>query len=361
MFSFSRKPAFGLDLSDASFKLVQIKNRGGKLYLSSFIKEDIPSGWIGEGEIKKPEELAALVKKIIKKAKGEAIQTKRVVCNLPEEKVFIRVIQMPRMKKEEMDKAIRWEAEAHIPLGINEVYLDWQIVGPSVRDSRNYEVLLAAAPKKIVENYLVFLKASGLEPIALEPESVAVTRSLLSSDDLKPAIIVDLGTTGTNFVIFSDQSIRFTSHIHISGQFFNRAIMKELAVDEKEANQLKIKIGLDKTKGKGLVYKALEPIVNQLAEQIRDYIIFYQNQVAKVQEANGKIVQILLCGGDSLLSNLPAFLSQRLNLSVRVADPLVNLTVSDKKQLIYGKGLVFSKKEAFVYTTALGLALRDFV
>jgi type IV pilus assembly protein PilM len=359
MFSFSKKPAFGLDLSDLSFKIVQLKERTGKLSLASFIKEDIPAGLVQGGEIKKEEELVNILRRVLKKAKKESLQGKRVVCNLPEEKVFIRIIQLPKMKKEELSQAVKWEAEAHIPLALDEVYLDWQIIEPLVNHLDHLDILIAATPRSLVDGYLSFLKKSGLEPIALEPESVAVVRSLIKSNELKPTIIVDLGATGTNFVIFSAQAIRFTSHIRISGQLFNRAIMKDLDVDEREANQLKIKIGLDKTKKKGKVYQALEPVVNDLAKQIKDYIAFYHDHATHIHGPDGAIARVLLCGGDSLLLNLPSFLNQKLNLPVELGNPLVNLSSANKKESATAQELVLSKKESLTYTTALGLALRE--
>jgi type IV pilus assembly protein PilM len=266
------KLTFGLDLSDLSLKVVQLKKKKGGLALTSFVKENIPKGLVEGGEIKKEEELVNLLKKTLGKMKRGSFRGKRVVCNLPEEKVFIRIIQLPRMEEDELDKAVNWEAEAHIPLGIDEVYLGWQVIEPMVNHLDHLDILIAAAPRDLVDKYLSFLKKSGLKPIALEPESIAVVRSLMTKDDLMPTIIVDLGATGTNFVIFSGLAIRFTSHIHISGELFNQAIIKELKVDKKEANRLKIKVGLDKKKKKGKVYQALEPIIDDLAKQINDYM-----------------------------------------------------------------------------------------
>jgi len=340
MFSFSKKVSFGLDLSDLSLKIVQLKRKGEGLSLVNSVKEDIPAGLIQRGEIKQEKKLVTILKGALKKIGGESLRGRQVVCNLPEEKVFIRVIQLPRMKKEELSQAVYWEAEAHIPLSINEVYLDWQIIKPIVNHPNHYDILIAAAPRFLVDSYLNFFKKGDLEPIVLEPESVALIHALIKANDSKPTIIVDLGMSGTNFVIFSGLAIRFTSHITISGQLFNQAIMSDLKVDEKKANQLKIKIGLDKTKGKGKVYRALEPLVNDLAKQLENYMAFYNKD-------NKEIARILLCGGDSLLLNLSSYLEKKLNLPVALGNPLVNI----------GK-FSLSRKEALTWSTALGLALR---
>jgi len=348
MFDSSQKTSFGLDLSDLSFKIVQFKKKKDGLHLSSFIKQDIPQGLIDGGEIKKEKELVNILKKTLTKMKVG----NRVICNLPEEKVFIRIIQLPKMKENELEKAINWEAEANIPLGIDEVYLGWQVIDPIFEHIDHLDILIAATPRKLVDNYLSLLRKSGLEPIALEPESASIVRSLMTKDDLTPSIIVDMGANGSNFVIFSALAIRFTSHINISGQLLNQAIMKELKVSEKEANQLKINVGLDKQKEKGAVYKALEPIVNDLADQINNYITFYHEHATHVHGPDGAIGQIVLCGGDSLLLNLPELLSEKLKLPVKMGDSLANAP---------SKNTTLSKKESFKYTTAIGLALKNFL
>ena len=356
MFDFFKKPTLGLDLSDLSLKIVQLKRKKQGLPLVNFVKEDIPAGFIKGGEIKKEKELTVILKGALKKIKGEFPQRKQVICNLPEEKVFIRIIQLPLMEEEELGQAVKWEAEAHIPLSIDEVYLDWQIIERPDGHLDHHNILIAAAPRFLVDSYLSFLKKSGLEPIALEPESVAVVRSLIKPNDFRPTVIVDLGANGTNLVIFSASAICFTSHIAISGQFFNQAIMKNLAVDGKQANQLKIEIGLDKKEEK--VYQALEPLADNLAKQIKDYITFYHGQAAHLFGPDGVISRVLLCGGDSLLLNLPSYLEEKLNLPVELGNPLINISPPGERKSSARPPLL-SKKEALTHTTALGLALGE--
>jgi len=352
-FNFFKKLAFGLDLSDRSLKIVQLKQRKGVFDLVSFGDSNIPDGIVQNGEIKKKKELVSVLNKALDRIKGEPLQSRRVVCNLPKEKVFIQVIHLPQMKEEEIAQAVKWEAEAHIPLSIDEVYLDWQIIGSS---AQRLDILIAAAPRVIVKQYLSFLKATGLEPVALEPESLAVVRSLVSFENAKPTIIIDLGATGTNFVIFADSAIRFTSYVKVSGQLFTKAIMKKLKVDAKEAEKMKIKVGLDKAGKKSKVYQALEPIINDMSRQIKNYISFYK----RASDKRSPISQLLLCGGDSLLLNLPQFLGEKLDFPVRLGNSLVNVVSADKrKQQTTLKRLGFSKRESLTYAIAIGLALRE--
>jgi len=357
MFNFGKKLTLGLDLSDFSLKFVQLEKNKKGFSLINCVKEDLPVGLIQRGEIKKEKELTNIIKGALRKIKRRPFGNREVVCSLPEEKVFIRVIQLPLMKEEELGQAVGWEAEAHIPLNINEVYFDWQIIKRPVNQSDHYNILVGAAPRFLVDSYFRFLKRSGLKPIALEPESVAVSRSLIKVVDLTPTILVDLGASGTNFVILSASALYFTSHISISGQLFNRAIMESLGINEKKAEQLKIEVGLDKAKEKGKVYQALKPLVEELVNQIKDYTAFYQNQSSRLSRPDGVIGRVLLCGGDSLLNNCPSFLEQKLGLTIEIGNPLVNLPGATKGSSPKLSSL--SKKEILTYTTALGLAMRN--
>ena len=184
MFEFlTLKPgSFGLDISDLSLKIIKLKRKGKFFDLASFGEEEIKPGIIKEGEIKNEEKLAEIIKGAIKKVKGEKIRTKYVIVSLPEEKAFLQVIQMPRMSEEDLKSAVVYEAENYIPLPIEQVYLDSQIVPPVYDHLDHFDVLIAALPKKTVDPYLSSLKSAGLKPKALEIESLAVARALIKSE-----------------------------------------------------------------------------------------------------------------------------------------------------------------------------------
>src|SRR4030042_6291945 len=124
---------FGLDISDLSLKIAKLKKRGKSLTLSSFGEEEIKPGIMKEGEIQDENELSKIIKEGLKKVKGEKLKTKYVIASLPEEKAFLQVIQLPKMPEEDLKSAVVYEAENYIPLPIEEVYLDSQIV-PALHD-----------------------------------------------------------------------------------------------------------------------------------------------------------------------------------------------------------------------------------
>lgn len=156
--------AFGLDISDLSIKIIKLKKKGRFLSLASWAEAPIEPGIVEEEEIKNEDALVGIIKETMRRVQGEKLKTKNVIVSLPEKKAFLQVIQMPKMKAEELKTAVPFEAENYIPLPVEEVYLDFQTV-PSFSSSSEYiEVLLAAQPKKTTDPYVSCLKKAGLIP-----------------------------------------------------------------------------------------------------------------------------------------------------------------------------------------------------
>jgi type IV pilus assembly protein PilM len=360
----SLKPkAFGLDISDLSLKFLMLRKKGKKFSVVSFGESQIEPGIIEGGEIKDEEKLAKIVKEATKKVK-----TKYVVACLPEEKAFLQVIKMPIMSEEDLKSAIAFEAENYIPLPVNEVYLDCEVVPPVYNHLKHLDVLLAAIPKNIVDPYLRTLKKAGLKPIAFEIESLAIARALIKDQTTNYSVlIIDLGATRTSFIIFAGKSVRFTTSIPVSGIHFTELIAKNLKVSFKKAEELKIEYGLEEgikikfgekqtflEKKKGKIFEALVPVLVDLVQQIKKYLDYYQAHayLSGLPPDGKKVQKIILCGGGANLKGLTEFLNLELKIPVELANPWIN--IFDQKKEI--KGLSFEKSLSF--TTAIGLAQR---
>lgn len=170
---------FGLDMNDLSLKIVKLKKKRRGFVLTSFNEEKIAPSMIEDGVIKDEAALAKIIKSAYDTVKGKKLKTKYVVASLPEEKSFLQVIQMPKMNGEELKLAVPLEAENYIPMPIEEVYLDFQVICPIKNHFDNTEVLIVAMPKKIVDSYVSCFKKAGLTPIILEAESEAIARALV--------------------------------------------------------------------------------------------------------------------------------------------------------------------------------------
>ncbi|MFH1036755.1 MAG: type IV pilus assembly protein PilM [Patescibacteria group bacterium] len=360
--------AFGLDISDFSLKIVKLKKKKKFLSLSSFGEKEIKPGIISEGEIKDGKALSGIIKDALRGISGSKLGTKYVIVSLPEEKSFLQVIQLPKMKEEEIGKAVYFEAENYVPMPIDQVYLDYQIV-PALRNHLDHlDVLIAALPKKTVDPYLGCLKSAGLKPLVFEIESQAIARSLVDKElTASPVLIIDFGATRTSFIIFSGYSLKFTSSLPISSKGLTEAISRNLKMDMEKAEDLKIKYGLEDkiklkagggkeaSKERSEVFESLIPSLTDLIEQIKKYLDYYQTHSLHdhMPPNNRGVSKILLSGGGSNLKGLADFLSLELKLPVELANPWINILPKPLKEV---PGLPFDKSLGFA--TALGLALR---
>lgn len=355
---YKNSPSFGLDISDFSIKIAQLRKKRKGFELKSSNRFSIPEGIIEEGEIKNDKKLVEMVKKAIAGVKGEKIRTKYAVCSLPEQHAFVKVINFPKMATEEIRQAIKWEAEANIPFSLDEVYLGWQIVSPW-QNSGHIDVLVNAVPKKLVDSYLEVLRMANIEPIVFEVESTATARSLIKEGKVtKPVLIIDLGFNRTSFIIFSGDSISFTNSTSVvSNKSMLEDIGKKLNIDFKQAQSLKFKIGLEKTEEEKEIFNALLPSLTKLVDKIKECIAFHQEHKDKDDGSSG-IEQILLCGGGANLKGISEYLSSRLKLPVVSGNPWTNILPTKKDKPNLEKLPFIPYEESLAYSTVLGLALR---
>jgi len=370
-----KSESFGLDISDLSIKVVKLKKKGKFLGLASFGEIEIKPGLVEEGEIKDEDALAKTIKEGLGKLKGEKLKTKNVIASLPEKKSFLQVIQMPKMQEEELKASVSFEAENYIPLPIEEVYLDFQIVNPLHDNLDHTDILLAASPRKIVDPYVSCLKKAGLFPYVLEIESQSVARALVkNSITSAPVFLVDFGKNATTFVVYSGRALRFTSTLAISSQQLTEAISTNLKVSLADAEKLKIKYGLqalrkniqkkepaskeEDNKESKKVGEIVLPILEDFAKEIKKCISYYQTHASHEHlTPSGKdtknVEKVILCGGGANLSGLPDFISSLIRVPVQIGNPWTNILPEPLKELPQ-----MSFRDSLGYTAALGLALR---
>ena len=367
--------AFGLDISSRSLKIVQLraKKSAAQFELLKYGELALPEGIISEGQVKDTAKLAALIKKLVQKLR---LRTNYVVASLQEQGVFLQVVRLPKMENKETKEAVFYEAENYIPLPVNQVYLDSEIIEPMIDHLDHTDVLMVAMPKNVVDSYVEALELAGLRPVVLELESRASARAVIKNEsNAEPVLIMDIGEGRTNLAFFVGHSIRFTSSINIAGQTLTQAIAKNLRIDLESAQKIKQEKGLSsliaknqtsklaqtkiqfekKTVLNNELWAAMREPLQNLVQQLSKYIEFYSEHASHEHVAphTRKISKILLCGGEANLPGLVDFLAQQLNTEVQKANPWVNILPAPLKET---KQLNFADSLAF--TTALGLALR---
>ncbi|PIZ70388.1 MAG: hypothetical protein COY09_03120 [Candidatus Portnoybacteria bacterium CG_4_10_14_0_2_um_filter_39_11] len=344
--------AFSLDISDNSLKIALLKKKGRNLSLESFSQIILPPGLVQQGDIVNPDEIANWIKKAITQVEGRRIKTKYVLTSLPEERSFVQVIPLPPMKSQEINNALQWEIEAHIPLKSDEVFLDWQLVEPYNKKAKQIYVLIAATPQNIVTNYVRALDMAGLLPLALEVASISTARSLIEKGKSQnPTAILDLGIDRTAFLLYSGKTLCFTANIPLGSQHLTQAISEKMSVDLNTAENLKTKVGLDEKKGKEIL-QSCQPILDQIITETQKYISFFQHQCPLDYAPCESVKKVLICGGGAQLFGLSAYLSLGLKIPAELANPWINILKPPLKSV---PKLSFT--ESLGFSTCLGLAL----
>ena len=350
--TFVHLPAAGLDISDRSIKYVQYDSHKA-MPIEAFGEISLPEGIIAGGVIVKEEELEHILKKWLKE-EGKRMRASFFSVSLPEEKSFLRLIQLPKVKREEIHNAIRWEIEANIPLRQEDIIYDYEIIEPLKNHLNHFDIVLTAFPKALVEAYVRVLKNAGIRLRALELESQAVARaSLPVLREPHAKVLIEIGYSRASFIVFAGGAIFFTTTVELGGKAFEENIAKSMRVSMAKAQELKKQVGLNKKEYNGEVFAALAPSIAVLADETRRSIEYYRAHTTHIHGAAEEATEVLLAGGDANLYGLDTYLAGALKIPVRRVNPFA----------VAGMGKwcgipPLSKRKSLAFVASIGLALR---
>lgn len=339
----------GIDISDQTIKVAEISSSPKRKLLSRCLKM-IPSGVIINGIVANKKAMAEALLGALSDCRISARVRDSVVASIPETQSFLRVIEVPQMNEDELSEAVRWEIGQHIPFGLENVYVDWQYIESSGHKLKpgHIEVQVGAAQKSVVDSLYEVMHSIGLDVAAYELESQAVVRSLISNE-LKTKhgiLVIDLGSTTTNVIVYDYGAIRFTASLQ---QGVMQLISGMAPEDVKNLMAHLHEIPKD------LAAKAHEHVIVSADKLVRDIlgIINFYNSIDKQHI----VKEILLVGGGSNLTGLDTvFLKYFQEVHIQRGNPWVNILSSAKR----GKPPM-DLQESVRYATAIGLALRDVV
>ena len=336
---------FGLDIGRSFIKVVQVEVHGNKKFLTAASVVPTPAGGI---QSESPVDLAKVSEAIKSCVTGAKIEGDKCAVSLIESQVVSRVIQLPILTDKELASAINWEAEQYIPLPIKDVVLQYKVINREQQTSSGetkMDVLLIAAPKRIILKYINVVKGAGLRPEALETESSALVRSLTLPSD--PAtIIVSMGALSTELVIALAGNVLFTRSIATGGVNLTRAIVAEFNLPQKQAEEYKQTYGILEDKLSGKVSAVLRPILDIITGEILKAVEFSRGQIK-----NSQVTRVVICGGGAFLPGLSSFLVERTSFEVSLGDPWAGFEKTGLVTKIADQGSV--------YSVATGLALRS--
>ncbi|MFA6424282.1 MAG: pilus assembly protein PilM [Candidatus Magasanikbacteria bacterium] len=343
--------AFGLDIGDLSLKLVQLSppsifDRDHRYKIAHIATITLPPGYIVNGEIQQPEMVRhKLLQLLGRDGHGKKIKSPWVVADLPEPKTFLTSIEIDMPPEQITKDDIEYQCQKHLPFDISEAYLDWQIIQP-LEKSRLTRVLIGATQKTIADSYTYLLESVGLQPIALEVESLAIARSLMNDEGASGAIL-DIGATRSSIIIYDAGGVRFSTTINFSGEIINMSLIQQLKITYDEAEDIKIKNGLNYTKEIPSYLKIVDELVDNLILEIKKTISYYQDHYPHATP----IEHIELCGGMAQMQNILPTLARRLKIKFTMGNGWKNIKTekfTDEQKKFHEHTMV----------SATGLALR---
>ncbi len=233
-----------------------------------------------------------------------------------------------------------------IPWRLEEVYAD------------KINNLQIAAPKEIVGQYIEVIKLAGLELVAVDIESISLSRALISKKpemkDGASIIIIDIGARTTNLSIFSDGGVLQNSiTVPIAGDNFTRAIGDKLKIKTEEAEMLKRKFGFDASDSDNKILSILQSSFQPIVKELKEAINYYENNRGE------KIEEIILAGGSAFLPKIDEYLAVNLERKVTIGNPLEQISARGGSAF-GGKGghLTDGKYLPILFANVIGLALR---
>lgn len=332
---------FGLDIGRSFIKVAQVKVGGGKKSLLAVGNRQTAAGGILSDSPADLKNLSESVKVCVESAK---ITTKKCTVSLIESQVVTRFIQLPNLNDKELSSAINYEAEQYIPLPIKDVNLQFKVISRPTEAGEKMDVLLVAAPKRIVSKYIDVVKNAGFEVDAVETESAALSRVLCRVDE-PAAIIISMGAISTELLIAKGGNVLFTRSIATGGVNLTKSIMTEFNLPQNQAEQYKQTYGILEQNLSGKLAALLKPILDILISETLKAVEF-----AHAYVKDSQIGRIVICGGGAFLPGFAEFLAERTSLEVSLGDAWADFSKDGLVSKMPGQGSF--------YAVATGLALR---
>ena len=332
--SFGSKSVVGLDIGSSSVKAVELSRRGRskEFELTHLGVAPMPAEAIVQGAFLNSSAIVEGIREAIEKAK---IRTKNVAAAVSGHSVIVKKVSLPAMTRDELDEQIRWEAEQYIPFDVNEVNLDFQILNGGGGEGQ-MEVLLVAAKKDLVDDYVQVIREAGLVPVAIDVAAFAVENAFEANYDVRPdevVALVNIGAQVVNINIISNGAPAFTRDITTAGNQYTEEIQKALSISFDEAERIKLG-GRRSENSQEVVPQEVEQAMRSVTEtvigEISRSLDFFS-----ATSADSRIERIVLCGGGASVAGLQAAFQQRSGGKVEIMDPLARMIPSSKFEADY--------------------------
>ena len=327
--SFGPKSMVGLDIGSSTVKAVEIstKGRGTDFELTHLGIAKLPHEAIVQGAFLNSSAISDAIREAIENGKIKSKHVASAVCG---HSVIVKKVSLPTMSRDELDEQIRWEAEQYIPFDVNEVNLDFQILD-SDNGEGQMDVLLVAAKKDLIDDYVQVITEAGLIPTTIDVAAFAVENAFEANYEAKPdeaVALVNIGAQVVNINVVLDGAPVFTRDITTAGNQYTEEIQKALTISFEEAERLKL--GGDRSDNDQEVIpeevdQAMQSVTEMVIGEISRSLDFFS-----ATAADNRIERVLLSGGSSRVAGFESAFHERTGLSVELLNPLAKMQSNSK-------------------------------
>jgi len=352
LFGRQASPLLGLDISSSSVKLVELgRTKDGSLVLERCAIEPLERGWITDGNVEKFDEVAEAMRRVVKKS---GTRTRNVAMALPASAVITKKIILPGgMNDTELEIQVEAEANQYIPFSLDEVSLDFCVVGPSTTSAGDVEVLIAASRKEKVQDRQGLAEAAGLKPVIIDVESYAsrlaagrLIESLPHAGKDQMVALFEVGASTTSMQVIRNDEVLYDRDQAFGGAQLTQLIVRQYGFSPEEAESKKRSGELPEDYESGV----LRPFVESMAQEVARALQFFFTSTP-----HNRVDHIMVAGGSAALPGLSEAITAQTSFPCALADPFQGMQFGDS---IREKKV---RREAPSYLTSCGLAMRRFL
>jgi len=356
LFSSKSESLMGVDISSTGIKLVELGRTRAGYELKSMAVVPLPRDAIVENTII---DSMAVSQALLDAMEMARPSTRNVAFVVSGNAVIIRTVTMPTMTEFELESAIEFEADQHIPYDIDDVYLDFQIQGAVADDETQMEVVLAACKREVIEDYQLVLNEAGLTPKCVDcavftlenaaellPDEAKgdAAEPLADSREVRTHALVNIGANLININILQNGEMAFVRDQFYGGSNLTEEIQKAHGISYQAADQMK------QDNFSGIKAEALEGFYVGLTSELLRSLDFYA-----ASNAEHPVQKIFLSGGTALIPGIGSELEQRVGIETQVLNPLSAINASKRKF-----DPAYLERIGPMMMVPVGLALRSF-
>lgn len=327
LFTETVPPLVGVDISSTSVKMVELGSDGrGGYRLEGYAVTPLAKDVMVDGNVSDLEKLAEAVK-LAWKLLGS--REKRVALALPSTAVISKkVIMSADLREEDMEVQVEAEANQYIPFSLEEVNIDFQVIGPAPNNPDEVEVLIAAARKEKIEDRVAAAEGAGLKVIVMDVDSYAteaayslVAGQLPNSGREQTVMIVDIGATMMHINVLHNNQPVYAREQAFGGAQLTQEIQRRFGLSAEEADIAKRKGGLPESYDS----EVLQPFVQLLAMEVARALQFFTSA-----SQYNRVDHVVLAGGCAAIPEIDVTVQDRTQVNTLVANPFHSMSVSAK-------------------------------